>query len=175
MTKTVFTMFALAIPALCQTAIPDMLAKHWETSGEFTVAVAKAMPADSYNFRPAPEEMSFGQLMAHIGMANAGACAIASGLPRMELPGKIAAYAKDQKTEVDKDSAVAFLTASFEFCDKAVAATTAERLHTVVGPAARNLTGFEWLWSYFTHTAHHRGQAEVYLRMKGIVPPTYTF
>ena len=26
-----------------------------------------------------------------------------------------------------------------------------------------------------THTAHHRGQAEVYLRVKGIKPPAYTF
>jgi uncharacterized damage-inducible protein DinB len=45
----------------------------------------------------------------------------------------------------------------------------------VVGPPNRNLTGVEWLWSYFTHTAHHRGQAEVYLRLKGIKPPAYTF
>jgi uncharacterized damage-inducible protein DinB len=45
----------------------------------------------------------------------------------------------------------------------------------VVGPPNRNLTGAEWLWSYFTHTAHHRGQAEVYLRLKGIKPPAYEF
>jgi len=28
---------------------------------------------------------------------------------------------------------------------------------------------------YFTHTAHHRAQAEVYLRVKGIKPPDYQF
>ena len=39
----------------------------------------------------------------------------------------------------------------------------------------RKMTGFEWLWAYFTHTAHHRGQAEVYLRVKGIKPPDYVF
>jgi uncharacterized damage-inducible protein DinB len=39
----------------------------------------------------------------------------------------------------------------------------------------RKMTGFEWLWSYFTHTAHHRGQAEVYLRVKGVKPPDYVF
>jgi uncharacterized damage-inducible protein DinB len=37
------------------------------------------------------------------------------------------------------------------------------------------MTGFEWLWAYFTHTAHHRGQLEVYLRLKGIKPPDYEF
>ena len=51
------------------------MAKHWKTSGEFTVAVASAMPAENYNFRPNPEEMSFGELVAHIGGANLNACA----------------------------------------------------------------------------------------------------
>ena len=40
----------------------------------FTVAVAKTMPAESYNFRPNPEEMNFGQVMAHIALANLAAC-----------------------------------------------------------------------------------------------------
>ena len=52
---------------------------------------------------------------------------------------------------------------------------TPEKLDNVQGPANRKLTGFEWLWGYFTHTAHHRGQAEVYLRVKGIKPPDYRF
>jgi uncharacterized damage-inducible protein DinB len=56
-----------------------------------------------------------------------------------------------------------------------VAGATLPQLDKIVGPPARNLTGYEWLWSYFTHTAHHRGQAEVYLRVKGIKPPTYVF
>ena len=29
----------------------------------------------------------------------------------------------------------------------------------------------EALWYTFTHMAHHRGQAEVYLRVKNIKPP----
>lgn len=36
----------LVIPVVAQTTIKDALAKHWKTSGEFTVAVAEAMPAD---------------------------------------------------------------------------------------------------------------------------------
>jgi len=39
-------------------------------------------------------------------------------------------------------------------------------------PAA---TGRQILSAMFTHTAHHRGQAEVYLRLKGIVPPKYRY
>jgi uncharacterized damage-inducible protein DinB len=169
-------LLACAMPALAQTTVKDALAKHWKTSGEFTVAVADAMPAEDYSFRPNPVEMSFGELMAHIALADLGACANASGLPRPELPEKIAAWSKDPlKVDVAKDAAVPFLKDTFAFCDKAIAATTPEKLDAVQGPPARNLTGFEWLWAYFTHTAHHRGQAEVYLRLKGIKPPDYRF
>jgi uncharacterized damage-inducible protein DinB len=31
------------------------------------------------------------------------------------------------------------------------------------------------LWYTFTHMAHHRGQAEVYLRVKNIKPPAWRF
>jgi uncharacterized damage-inducible protein DinB len=166
----------LAVPAAAQTSVPAALAKHWKTSGEFTLAVASAMPADGYTFRPSPEEMNFGQLMAHIAAVNLGACTNASGLERPTLPPKIAEWSKAaDKVDVDKDTAVQFMKDSFAFCDRAVAAMTPDRMDKVVGPPARNLTGFEWLWAYFTHTAHHRGQAEVYLRVKGIKPPAYTF
>jgi uncharacterized damage-inducible protein DinB len=52
---------------------------------------------------------------------------------------------------------------------------TSEKLDAQAGPENRRMTGFEWLWAYFTHTAHHRGQLEVYLRLKGIKPPDYEF
>ncbi len=170
------TILVAAVPMLAQSSVKDALAKHWKTSGEFTIAVAKAMPAENYNFRPNPEEMNFGQLMAHIAGVNINACGNASGLAKPTIPPKITEWAKSQtKVDVDRDLAIQFLGDSFEYCNKAVASMTPERLDTVQGPPARNLTGFEWLWAYFTHTAHHRGQAEVYLRVKGIKPPDYAF
>ena len=69
---------------------------------------------------------------------------------------------------------ITYNTAAFTI-NKAVASVTLEQLDKIVGPPARNMTGYEWLWSYFTHTAHHRGQLEVYLRLKGIKPPDYDF
>ena len=166
----------LCVPVFAQDAVHDALLKHWKTSAELTIQVAKAMPGESYGFKPVPEEMSFGQLMDHIAAANLGACAAASGMPRPAMPEKIAASVKDQKApEPDKDSIIAFMSDTFSFCEKAVESMTPEKLNAVAGPANRKMTGFEWLWAYFTHTAHHPGQAEVYLRLKGITPPPYTF
>jgi len=176
MKRALLAVLALAVPAAAQTPNKDVLLKHWKTSGEFTMAVANAMPADGYNFRPMPEEMSFGQLMAHIGGADRNACTQASGLTPPPYPPAIEAFAKDaQKVEVSKEAATQFLTQVFDFCAKAITEMPAANADKVVGPPNRNLTGLEWLWSYFTHTAHHRGQAEVYLRLKGIKPPAYTF
>jgi uncharacterized damage-inducible protein DinB len=167
---------ALCSPAFAQLTVKEALVSHWKTTGEFSIAVAQAMPAESYDFRPSPEEMNFGQLMAHIAVVNSAACANASGLERPALPPKLQEWSKNtEKVNVDKETAVQYMRDSFEFCNKAAASLTGERMEKVVGPAARNLTGFEWMWAYFTHTAHHRGQAEVYLRVKGIKPPDYRF
>ena len=173
--KLLTTVIALALPALAETTITDVLVKHWKTTSDFTIAVANAMPADGYNFKPVPAELSFGQLMIQIGSANINACALASGMPKPAVPEKLNAAYKDEKIDVDKASATQFLTDTFAFCNKAVAAMTPAKLEATVGSGTRQMTGFEWLWSYFTHTAHHRGQAEVYLRIKGITPPTYVF
>jgi uncharacterized damage-inducible protein DinB len=112
--------------------------------------------------------------MVQIGVANIGACATASGKQRPTPPASLSAALKDEKIDVNKEEAVKYLTDTFDFCNQALASITPEQLDAVVG-GTRKMTGFEWLWAYFTHTAHHRGQAEVYLRIKGIKPPDYVF
>ena len=95
MKAILFTIVALAVPALAPITVNGALAKHWKTSGEFTLAVASAMPADGYTFPVSPKEISFVQLIAHISNADLSACAIASGLDKPELPAKIAEWAKN--------------------------------------------------------------------------------
>jgi hypothetical protein len=169
----------LAVPAFAQSTsgevMKDALVKHWKTTGDFTIAVAKMMPAADYGFRPVPEELSFAQLMIQISGANISACANASGMPRLPIPPAISQALKDEKIDAGKDTVIKFMTDTFEFCNKAVASMTPEKMNAMAGPKDRQMTGFEWLWAYFTHTAHHRGQAEVYLRVKGIKPPDYVF
>ena len=91
-------------------------------------------------------------------------------------PPAIAAWSKNtDKIDVDRATAIQFLSDSFSFCSSAVNGMSPEKLSAMVGPEGRQMSAFEALWSYFTHTAHHRGQAEVYLRVKGIKPPDYVF
>ena len=161
----------LAVPAFAADEAA-MFAKHWQTSKDFTLAVAGAMPGGDYNFKPNDQEMSFGKVMVHIALANNRAFATVSGLKAPDPPAKIlAAYQDPKGGTFDKESTIAFLRDSFDFCTRALAEITPEKLDATTGP----LTGRERLWAYFTHTAHHRGQAEVYLRIKNIKPPDYQF
>ena len=174
--RLLLVLSVIALPAFAQNTLKETMARHWKVSGEFTLAVADLMPEDAYTFRPNPEEMTFGQLMGHIGAINMNACANASGLARPELPPAAQEWSKQPlKVDLAKAAAMRLLKESFAFCEQAVAAMTPEKWDTVQGQPNRKLTGLEWLWGYFTHTAHHRGQAEVYLRVKGIKPPEYRF
>ena len=139
--------------------------KHWQISKEFTLAVAEAMPADSYNFKPNPQEMSFGEMMFWLAKSNSGACARVTGTEEMAEP-----------ASKDKQTTLKFLADSFDKCAKDIAATTPEQFEKMFDiSGGQQATGLEILWWVFTDTAHHRGQAEVYLRVKGIQPPDYKF
>ncbi len=143
-------------------------AKHWATSRELTLAVADAMPADSYNFIPntelKPVEMSFGELMAHIAQANSSNFGRITGANPPARP-----------EALDKVSVMKYLNDTFDFCAKQLDAMSDEQLDKLYGKEPRQMPGRDVLWSYFTHMAHHRGQAEVYLRLKNIKPPNYRF
>src|SRR5262245_1218811 len=107
MKKLLLTM-TLAIHVFAQTTVStkDALIKHWKITGDFTMAVADKMPADSYGFRPVPEELSFGQLIIQIAAANTNACALASGMPRMTVPDALGQALKDEKKDIDKAAAM---------------------------------------------------------------------
>ena len=132
---------------------------------EFTLAVAEAMPAESYDFKPTPDQMTFGRLMTHIGAQNSDSCAVATGTTALPEP-----------AVRDKATATAYLTVTFDACAAALEAMPLERLGTEVYRfQGQPVLAHEALWYTFTHMAHHRGQAEVYLRLKNITPPAWRF
>lgn len=143
----------------------DTLVKHYQASKELTLAVADAMPADNYSFKATDPQMSFGEQMNHIAAANANYCA--AGLETKSPLGKL--------DDASKAAAVKNLNTAFDFCLDGLKKLTDAGLMKTVGSGARQRTVFECFWGGFTHTAHHRGQAEVYLRLKGITPPQYKF
>jgi uncharacterized damage-inducible protein DinB len=137
-------------------------AKHFAALGKLSVLVAQAMPADQYGFKPHPESMDFGQLMSHIATTNYQFCAGLKDAQPPALP-----------NPSDKDSVVKFLNDSFEYCSAIIPALSAEQLGKTHNSPDGLLPGREVLLAMYVHVAHHRGQAEIYLRNKGIRPPGY--
>ena len=137
-------------------------AKHLAALSKLSEAVAEAMPPDKYGFRPHPDSMDFGQLMSHIATTNYQFCA---GLKDSQTPAL--------PTPTEKDSVVKFLTDSFDYCSAVISGLTERQLAEVHSSPDGNLPGREVLLAMYVHVAHHRGQAEIYLRDVGIKPPSY--
>ena len=139
-------------------------ARHLGALGKLSVQVARTMPADQYTFRPHPESMSFGELMAHIASTNYAFCA---GLKDTDPPSSPSPAAGD------KDATVKFLSDSFEYCATVIPNLTEEQLSAAHNSPDGRMPGRDVLLAMYIHVAHHRGQAEIYLRDKGIRPPSY--
>jgi uncharacterized damage-inducible protein DinB len=108
--------------------------------------------------------MDFGQLMSHIAATNYQFCA---GLKDSDPP------ALPSPASKDKDAVVKFLSDSFDYCSTVIPNLTEEQLNTAHNSPDGHLLGREILLAMYIHVAHHRGQAEIYLRDKGIKPPGY--
>ena len=162
---------AFAVVALCRLSAPAAPAaigaageysKHFEALTKLSIAVAQAMPADQYTFRPHPESMTFGELMSHIATTNYQFCA---GLKDAAAPAL--------SSPTDKEGVVKFLGDSFAYCSAVIPNLTEQQLNTAHDSPDGHLLGREILLAMYVHVAHHRGQAEIYLRDKSIKPPSY--
>jgi uncharacterized damage-inducible protein DinB len=156
--------------AVCQIAfaqdsgktLVNELVSHWQTSKALSLAVAEAMPDDAYSFQGAgAPEMSFGGQMNHIAGGNANYCSAAIGTDNP----------LGKPADETKATAIKNLTTAYDYCINGLKEMTDADLQKSV----KRGTKFELFWGGFTHAAHHRGQAEVYLRLKGVTPPTYKF
>ncbi|MBZ5726715.1 MAG: DinB family protein [Acidobacteriia bacterium] len=163
----------LALPLSAQTAnlLPmDDFLKDWKISKQFTIAVAEKMPAEFYDFKATPEEMSFGQQMIHIAGSLFSRFHQMSGekLPYSGPPAKIT-----------RDVAIEWLNQSFDYVLKVLPKLTDAQLakdeFKVDWEGRPVANGRDMIMNMFVHVAHHRAQCEVYLRLKGITPPVYTF
>jgi uncharacterized damage-inducible protein DinB len=148
--------------ATLSTSAAGEYAKHFDALSKLSIAVAQAMPPEQYGFRPHPESMNFGELISHIAVTNYQFCAGLKDSSPPVLP-----------TPTSKNSIVTFLSDSFDYCAGVIPKLTEEQLDQPHNSPDGRLAGREVLLAMYIHVAHHRGQAEIYLRDQGIKPPSY--
>ena len=164
MKKIYFGLILLVLSATAAASPAGEYAQHFGPLSQLSVAVAQAMPADQYSFKPHPESMTFGELMMHIASTNFAFCA---GLQDSKVP------ADPKVSATEKDAVVKFLSDSFAYCSSIIQKLTDEQLSRSHDSPDGHLPGRDILLVMYIHVAHHRGQAEIYLRDKGIKPPSY--
>lgn len=145
----------------------------WQISKQFTLEVADAMPAEFYNFKPNSEEMTFGEQIVHIAGANVFRFQQITGI-QPPFP-----FDPSKMPPTDKKSAMKMLEQSFDYVISVLPQITPEQLkrtwHLPTWKARPDPDGRTMMMNMLVHTAHHRAQCEVYLRVKGIKPPDYVF
>lgn len=138
------------------------------------VSLAEAMPEDKYSFAPTAGEFTgvrtFAQQMTHIASVNYEVSAAILGENNPVEMGKNENGAESLKS---KDDIVKYLKDSFALAHKAMASLTTENYMGRVkspfgeGQATRAELATIPVW----HSFDHYGQAVVYARLNGIIPP----
>ena len=128
-------------------------------------AMAEKMPEEHFAFKPVAEIRSFGEAIAHVADAQARNCNLVAGAGSKT----IGADKKQTKAEL-----LAALKESFAICDAAFAALTDARANEMVktGQSGFQLSKLSLLVSMIAHSNEQHGYMSVYLRLKGIVPPS---
>jgi len=131
---------------------------------DYVIRAAEKMAADDYVFRPTPDVRTFAQQIAHIADDQYNLCAPARGEKRS------AAYTAIENSLSKKAELVPALKDAFAYCDAAYdALTDASGAEPSLGRDRNRFSMLNWnLW----HTWEHYGNIVVYLRMKGLVPPS---
>ena len=128
------------------------------------VAAADEMPAEKYGYNPMPEQMTFGHMMSHVASSNNQLCASLSGLEAPEM-GEIA--------ESDKTKLVEAVEASFDFCGRALDQLDESQMADQVPYfGGRQASKAQVMLALVADWADHYGQAAIYLRLNGLLPPT---
>ena len=131
---------------------------------------AQDMPAADYAFRPTPQVRTFGQLIGHLTEANYFFCSQAAG--------KKYPVTTNYEQITDKATLVKDLNDSLAYCDAVYQATTdANFVHPVkvsygTGSASSNSVRGAVLMFNTAHNNEHYGNIVVYMRLKGLVPPS---
>ena len=133
------------------------------------IEAADAMPATDYSFKPTPQVRSFAELIGHVAFANFYICSMAKGEP---MPTMV----NFERTITDKPGAVKALGDALNYCDGTHKETTdanANQPVKVSGPGGQGQSTRALVLMFnVTHNNEHYGNVVLYLRLKGIVPPS---
>jgi hypothetical protein len=162
-----FTLLAGACTLYAQDANPisSNLKASWVNIRDLITKMGDKMPEEDYRFKPTPEIQDFGQRMAHVIGFNMRACSQVKG----DTPAPLMFSPAPTKTEVMAANKLAD-----DECDSLFGALTdADLMKTInTGRGGPRLKLAVIEGTLLQHANEVYGYMCVYLRLKGIVPPS---
>ena len=126
------------------------------------IKMAEKMPEEHYGFKASADIRTFGQLVGHVADSQARTCSAVNGEPK----------ALNAGSKTSKADLVAALKESFAMCDKAFDSLTDAKANEMIQMGQRQRTRLGALAGTVSHSNEEYGYMAVYLRLKGIVPPS---
>jgi uncharacterized damage-inducible protein DinB len=143
----------------------SQLSVKWNNARMYALKIAEMMPEEFYDFKPVPEQMSFGKQVLH----TAG---------NMNWLSSAYLFASKQNLKTDtahlrKADIIRLLGLAYDSALVVHYRLKEKQLDEVVSFFAGPKTRRQILILMHDHQTHHIGQLIVYLRLKGIKPPDY--
>jgi hypothetical protein len=157
--------FACAVPAFGQgTGITSEPKTQYDHLKANILKAADKMPAEDYSYKPTPDVRSFARVLNHVTEAQFLVC---GGVNHSDAASK-----KAPPETADKATVVEALKASFAECDKAYASLTEANMAEMInaGPFTRSRLGM--MWGTVSHDNEQYATLALYMRLKGLVPPS---
>ena len=150
---------------------------RWAAAQAYTLDVLDAMPSDHLHYVAFEGEYSFVKHLTHLGYYNAVLVGSIKDGPFRNPPVDLKEWTEPDRPS--KEVAREYLNRTFDRARRLCASfTLADVERNPVIPFTEwrgGHRGRDMVWRAITHTFHHRAQAIVYLRGKGIEPPRYRF
>ena len=141
---------------------------QFESSARKLVALAEAMPAEKFDWRPGEGVASVVEVYMHIAHYN-------YMYPEENLgiaaPASAAGHGAWEGTVTDKDEAVRILSASMDHVRKVAAGMGSADMEKATRLYGRDVAQWAVLLQLVAHMNEHLGQSIAYSRMNGVAPP----
>jgi uncharacterized damage-inducible protein DinB len=134
------------------------------------LALARAIPEESYTWRPKPEVRSVAEILAHVALGNRLLTDSVDG-PPANLGERIERQAKTEKERRTKAALLEMVEESFADVRKAIEPLRTSQLARETRFWGETTTVRGVYVAIDAHVAEHLGQLIVYARMQGIEPP----
>ncbi len=142
----------------------------WLEAKAHCLEVARAMPESLYSYKPTPESKSFAEQLVHIGYT-------IELLTKRYVEGMEVTPNTPDASTMTKPEILTLLEEGFDYTTKIIRTLEETQLQeTCTMYHSGNIVSRAFALFYVQdHMTNHRAKANLYLRMNGIQPPSYTW